>query len=91
MKMYKVSLLGKPEITEYETVRTTEKSVWFKSISPYNGKVTTERELKSTEYFNWFDTHSEAVDYVVARLTVKIDSAKLALKLAEKTLREFES
>ena len=91
MKMYRVSLLGKPEITEYEAVRTTEKSVWFRRQSYYSGEITTESELKSTEYYKWFDTHSEAIDYVVNQLTAKIDNAKIMLKLAEKNLREFES
>ena len=91
MKTYRVSLFGKPEITEYEVVKTTEKSVWYRHQSYYSGEITTKRELKSGLDHKWFDTHSEAVDYIITRLKTKVDYAKAALKLAEKTLREFES
>ena len=91
MKMYRVSLFVPPEITEYEVVKVTKKSVWYRYKAYYSEEITTKRELKSGLYYKWFDTHPEAVNYVVARLTVKIDNAKAMLKLAEKTLREFES
>ena len=90
MKTYRVSLFGKPEITEYEVVKTTEKSVWYRHQSYYSGEITTKRELKSGLDHKWFDTHSDAAYFIVSRLRAKINNAKAALKLAEKTLREFK-
>ena len=49
MKMYKVSLLGLVEITEYEVVKTTEKSVWFRHQSYHSEEI--ERQAYSQGVF----------------------------------------
>lgn len=78
-KMYKASTL--PSIEEIEVDRFTDKSVWIK------GK----RAARGGDYFDYFETPEEALEYINKSLSFTKASAEKRLAWAEKKLREFEA
>ena len=91
MKMYKVSLFINCKISEEEVTRVTEKSVWFEYVSKLSGKTETRRELKSTEYDEWFESYQEARNYVITRLKNKVSSFMKQAEKAQTELTKFEA
>ena len=86
MKMYRLSLFEKIIMTEYEVLKTSEKSVWFVNNSGQNI-----RELKSSAYYLWFGTYNEARIYAINRLERKIESAERLIEDNKKALLAFEN
>ena len=90
MKMYRVNLFLDATIEEKEVVRVSEKSVWFERIR-HDGKTVTERELKSSSYYKWFDTFADADLYIIESLASKILAAKAVLKKTENDFLSYKS
>jgi len=90
MKMYKVSTIGSFEIKEVEIIKKSDKSVWLERIRHYDGKIITERELKETSYYRWFDTYQEARNFIIDKLKVRITAYKNRVTITEAELKGFE-
>jgi len=90
MKMYKISTIGNFEIEEFEVIKKSDKSVWFKRTNKITGKIINDRELKKTMYYKWVDSYQEARNYIIDRLKFRIAGHKNRAVIAETELKKFE-
>ena len=72
-------------ITEFEVIKTSDKSIWFKRKTN-KGVIVDDRELLKTSYHEWFDSRQDAIDAIYESLKQKVSSAKNNLDRAEKEL-----
>ena len=89
--MYRVSGFGMLKITEREIIKQSEKSVWFLRKSSDSEKLIEERELKSTQYYKWFNTKEEAIEYVKNRLESQIELKINELQCKKELLLKFQN
>ena len=71
-------------IEEYEVVKISEKSVWFKSEK---GNQITER--LSTQYCSWFDSKHEAFGWKEGILLEKVKTSERLLNNSLQNLSDF--
>jgi hypothetical protein len=74
-------------VTEFEVIKTSDKSVWFKRKTN-QGVIVDNRELLKTSYYSWFDSRQDAIDALYKGLSSKVPSAKYGLDYAEKELEK---
>jgi len=73
------------QITEFEVIKTTDKSIYF-----INKIGKEERELRNTNYYNWFETKEEAVNFHKERLNKIIISSENKISRAKEELKKLE-
>lgn len=83
MRKFKV-IIWKSSITEIETTRETASSVFYLNE---RGKELIER--KETNYHRFFDTRTEAVNYIEKVLTEKVKTAEYMLEKSQAVLNNF--
>jgi len=71
------------KIDEVEVIKQTESSIWVN-----NWKGEPRRQLKSTNYADYFDTWEFAKNHIVNREKRKLEWAKESLKRAEDDYRK---
>jgi len=76
--MYRAGGWGNNLIEAIETIKETEKTVWFMSD---RGREC--REAKQSSYQNWFNTFKEAKDFLMGKKQSKIDGLRRQLEVAK--------
>jgi hypothetical protein len=84
MKLYRTND-WRPEITEVEATRTTEKSIWT-IRKDYNGKEREERSALHSEYCDYWNTLEEAKAYHLKRLAKSIETLTEKIKIANEDI-----
>ncbi len=68
-------------IDKKEIVRETEQSIFY-----LNGRGKEERSSKKTTHSQVFDTHKEAINYIILEASIKVEQAKRNLDYYENAL-----
>ena len=74
-------------IAEFEVIKTSDKSIWFKRKTRA-GDLFDVRELLKTNYYEWFLTREDAIDKLYENLSAEVSSAKYKLLTAENALQK---
>ena len=73
-------------ISEYEVTKTSDKSVWY-----ITSRGNADRDLRSTNYYSWFDTFEEAKEFIVKKADLKYNSLVMQLCNAKEKLEEAKN
>ena len=92
MKRYRTSKYS-IEIEEFELVKETEKTIWFKNpIQRWASEEITlreEKELKETIYNTWHDTFEDAKNYLVQREKNRIEFLLKEIEISSKKIEKI--
>ena len=80
--------LGWGGISEFEVIKTSDKSVWYMAKRWRSDEMYECRDLLKTNDHEWFKTKKEAIDAFIDRLSKKVYYAKSSLLSAEDTLQK---
>ena len=70
--------------------KATGKTVWYKRQFS-NGEERVDKELKSSQHYEWFATFEEAKEYLISTREMAIRSYEYSLKAAKEDLIEVKA
>jgi len=84
IKMWRVELIGEPNIQQHKVVRKSDSSVWYVRTNYQNDEVVDCERIKQSSYARWFDTKLEAETFVSAKFNTTIKMLNFKLEATKK-------